>query len=157
MGAGARLTEPLLTIESVSSGGLVALGLGVLDWEVKDCLSRFKTICQEAFTERLLRSPILSGFPKLRSKYKTRPFEQSLIESFGEDLLFGGPTDQHLYARHVAVTATTDTGEDPLILTNYNRSQTKNCETQYFTKVKPLLMWYSRVQLRKTRKQRLGA
>jgi hypothetical protein len=55
-------------------------------------------------------------------KYKTRPFEQILQDTFKEETIFGGIHDESSsYFTKVAITPTTDTGERPVIFTNYNR------------------------------------
>ena len=55
-------------------------------------------------------------------RYRTRPFEQALQEVFKDEFLFGGAHDEsNSYFTRVAVTSTTDTGEKPVILPNYNR------------------------------------
>ena len=59
------------------------------------------------------------------SRYKTRPLLQILKETFGDGSIFGGSRVDHesRYHTKVAVTATTDTCELPVIFTNYNRQQ----------------------------------
>ena len=110
------MTLPLIDIYSVySTGGIIAVGLGVENWRVETCIKHFRRLTDKAFTSRL---------PGMRfgHRYRTRPFEQALQEVFKDEFLFGGAHDEsNSYFTRVAVTATTDTGEKPVILTNYNR------------------------------------
>ena len=58
----------------------------------------------------------------MRSKYRTKPLEKALLQAFGDESMFGGvPEDMSGSARKVAVTAATETGEEVVIFTNYNR------------------------------------
>lgn len=110
------MTLPLIDIYSVySTGGIIAVGLGVENWPVETCIKHFRRLTDKAFTSRL---------PGMRfgHRYRTRPFEQALQEVFKDEFLFGGaPDESNSYFTRVAVTATTDTGEKPVILTHYNR------------------------------------
>lgn len=56
-----------------------------------------------------------------RSKYKTGPFNEILRENFGDDLLFGGDGQERRYQRKVAVVSAHGTGQEAVILANYNR------------------------------------
>ena len=111
----------------------MALGLGVQNWPIQDCISKFKSLCGAAFTEREFAGILL--FEHLatanhKSKYKNKPFEGALESAFGKDLLFGGDAQPRHYARSVAVTTTTGVGTEPRILANYNRPQKENRESQ---------------------------
>jgi hypothetical protein len=91
------------------------MGLGVQNWRVEACIKHFLKLSDKAFTPRL------PGM-MLGRKYKTRPFEQSLQEVFRDEYLFGGIHEEpNSYWTRVAITSTTDTGERPVIFTNYNR------------------------------------
>lgn len=112
-----------------STGGIIALGLGIQNWSVQDCIHRFRNLCHEAFTERVFYDvPILEQLATAvwKSKYKTSPFETLLKNAFGTDLLFGGLSQPHHYARNVAVTTTGGVGWEPRILANYNRPVGEN-------------------------------
>lgn len=100
----------------VSTGGLLALGLGIKDWSLDHMIEIFPKLIDKAFT------PKLSGLKFGRRKYRTRPLEETLVEHLKEDVLFGGSheTPSRLSPR-VAVTAATETGEEAVIFTNYNR------------------------------------
>ncbi len=107
-----------------STGGIIALGLGVENWTVEQCISKFTSLCGAAFTpRRLLKVPLLGNLSTIshRSMYKRKPFEKALQESFGDRPLFGVSTSQEGHMIKVAVTSTTLVGQQPVVLANYNR------------------------------------
>ncbi len=62
----------------------------------------------------------------LGSKYKTAPLRDVLHGAFGEEQLYGGQRKANcVYNTQVAVTATSGTGEEGLILANYSRHEEK--------------------------------
>ncbi|KAF2096172.1 FabD/lysophospholipase-like protein [Rhizodiscina lignyota] len=102
-------------IVGTSTGGILAMGLGVENWPVETCIRHFTRLCDKAFTLRL------PGM-RLGRKYRTRPFEECLKEVLPDEYMFGGEHDDpRSYHRRVAITSTTDTGQSPVIFTNYNR------------------------------------
>lgn len=106
--------------DTKSTGGIIALGLGVKRWGVEECIQRFKELCPQAFTGRSY--PAFKHFELLAHKswYKTKPLESALKSAFGDKLLFGGPTSDGPTNIRVAVTSTTASENRPVILTNYN-------------------------------------
>jgi len=65
----------------LSTGGIIALGLGVEDWTVEQCIGKFTSLCGDAFNPReLLGVPLLGKLSMVnhRSMYKTKPFEKAL-------------------------------------------------------------------------------
>jgi predicted acylesterase/phospholipase RssA len=113
-----------------STGGIIALGLGAMGWSVRECTTRFDTLCEKAFTRRkggLL--PVVGWLVSAahQSRYETQPLETALRSSFKEELLFGGFRDlsEHHHNMHrmtkVAVTTTTTSGT-VCLLANYNRT-----------------------------------
>ena len=110
-----------------STGGLIALGLGVKQWSVNHCVTEFVRLCDQAFTPRELNNIFaLEQATTLKhgSKYKTTPLRSALRTAFGNDLLYGGRPKAHLsYSTQVAVTATTGTGETGVVLANYSRNE----------------------------------
>ncbi|KAF8848057.1 hypothetical protein BDZ45DRAFT_733176 [Acephala macrosclerotiorum] len=113
-------------IVGTSTGGFIGLGLGVKEWAVNECTSRFINLCDRAFTPREFPNvPILNVLATINhsSKYKTKPFEDALRKTFEEDLLFGGHCDTARYQRKVAVVSSLNPGRRAAILTNYNRLQ----------------------------------
>lgn len=85
----------------------------------------FKALCKRAFSERELADTILKKLVTLHhgSKWKTTPLHEVLHESFGDNLLFGGVSNNAKYATKVAVVSTSGTGNRSLIMANYNRQQ----------------------------------
>jgi hypothetical protein len=101
------------------------LGLGVQQWSVESCITKFTALANKAFTPRL------GGM--LGTRYKTGPLEQALEESFGNEFLFGGQHDECKgYHTKVAVTASTETGDKAVIFTNYNRQPDSQGNTYLF-------------------------
>lgn len=100
------------------------MGLGARGWTISKCITKFKDLCSQAFTPRDLDG--VWGLNKLvllhhGSKYKTKPFELVLKESFEDRLLFGGPNERGEVLTKVAVTSTTAIQQHPVVLANYNR------------------------------------
>ncbi|KAI9849895.1 MAG: hypothetical protein M1837_000109 [Sclerophora amabilis] len=113
-----------------STGGIVALGLGVENWTVDTCIAKFTKLCSEAFTPREMHGiPGLEQLATLshKSKYKTRPLEEALKESFHEDKLFGGTSENNRYLRKVAVTSSTENGSGCATYI-FERSEKENAE-----------------------------
>jgi hypothetical protein len=103
---------------SFSTGGIIALGLGIKNWSIETCTKTFISLVNRAFDSRLP-----GGIRFGKSRYKTKPLEEILLECFGEEAMFGGVPDiPSGYLRKVAVTAATGAGERAVIFTNYNRA-----------------------------------
>lgn len=120
-----------------STGGIIALGLGVEGWSIDECINHFEKLCTKAFTPREFHS--IPGFAQLSaithdySKYKSKPFEGVLKATFSasDQPLFGGKQDHPHSSVKVAVTSTTETAVKALLLTNYNRSHKKDHECKF--------------------------
>ncbi|KAL8902691.1 MAG: hypothetical protein Q9207_004458 [Kuettlingeria erythrocarpa] len=114
-------------IVGTSTGGIIALALGVKQWTTNQCVTEFVRLCDKAFTPREFNH--LRGLEEATtlwhgSKYKTKPLRDALYSAFGEELLYGGSRKAHLsHTTHVAVTATSGTGEKGLVLANYSRHE----------------------------------
>ncbi|KAI9691461.1 MAG: hypothetical protein M1822_007532 [Bathelium mastoideum] len=114
-------------IVGTSTGGIVALGLGVKQWTVNQCVTEFVRLCDQAFTPREFKYVV--GLEQATtlfhgSKYKTTPLREALHTAFGDESLYGGRRKAHLsYNTQVAVTATSGTGEMGLVLANYSRHE----------------------------------
>ncbi|KAL8762431.1 MAG: hypothetical protein Q9184_001559 [Pyrenodesmia sp. 2 TL-2023] len=114
-------------IVGTSTGGIIALALGVKQWTINQCVTEFVRLCDQAFTPREFNH--FRGLEEATtlyhgSKYKTRPLREALHSAFGEELLYGGSRKAHLsYTTQVAVTATSGTGEQGLVLANYSRHE----------------------------------
>ncbi|KAF2462522.1 FabD/lysophospholipase-like protein [Lindgomyces ingoldianus] len=111
-----HVLTPLLTAHD-STGGILALALGVKRWDVRDSIQRFKKLVDKAFTPKFV-----GGLKLGKSKYRTKPLEDALKETFKDEAIFGGTRDVASGARKVAVTASCETGEQAVIFANYNRA-----------------------------------
>ena len=105
----------------------MALGLGVKQWSVNQCVTEFVRLCDQAFTPWEFKNVIgLEQTANLihGSKYQTKHLHDALRSAFGDDLFYGGRREAHLsYNTQVAVTATSGTGETGLVLANYSRHE----------------------------------
>ncbi|KAK5360276.1 hypothetical protein LTS13_010366 [Exophiala xenobiotica] len=113
-------------IVGTSTGGIIALAIGVKQWSLNQCISEFVRLCDQAFTPRELQAPGLKQMTTLRhgSKYRTQPLRNALRQAFGNEDLYGGPKKGHaVYDTKVAVTATSGTGDKPVLLANYSRQE----------------------------------
>lgn len=109
----------------LSTGGLIALGLGVKQWSVDQCIAEFVRLVDQAFSPREFNNiTVLEEAATVShgSKYKTQPLRRALLSSFGKEQLYGGQKAAHrVYNTHVAVTAASGTGEEAIVLANYSR------------------------------------
>lgn len=114
-----------------SAGGMIALGLGIRNLRIDDCLSRFKALCQKFFVKRgvIKHAPVqnIARFLKSlfvmsgKSIYRSKPFEKALREVFDENSsLYNRPQPGNSVATRVAVTTTLARDDKAAILTNYN-------------------------------------
>jgi len=106
-----------------------------MNWRVDDCVNHFLTLADKAFTKRSIGIQNIPLLGRIGRKYKTRPFEETLKETFGEKYLFGGrlSEDASQYNTKVALTSTTGTGTTPLVLSNYNRPGGSECMITHFS------------------------
>lgn len=120
-------------MQSVSTGGIIALGLTARDWTVAHCIDEFKSLCKKAFTlRRGMTVPGVSWFVQNynHSMYETQPLQEALHSAFTEEqYLFGGRhTGVSSTDIKVAVTATSLLGK-PVTLANYNRLCREKCNS----------------------------
>ena len=105
-------------IVGTSTGGILALALGVKNWPVRSCIALFRKVVDRAFTPKFY-----GGLKIGKRKYRTHPLEEVLKDQFKDESIFGGLHETPAsYARKVAVTASCETGEQAVIFTNYNRA-----------------------------------
>lgn len=111
---------------SLSTGGLIALGLAARNWSVEECTRHFEGLCRQAFTRRTGSNiPGVGWFVDNynHSKYETRPLEEALKTAYTEnEYLFGGARPHASFGTDVkvAVTATSAAGS-AVVFGNYNR------------------------------------
>ncbi|KAF1991096.1 hypothetical protein K402DRAFT_436349 [Aulographum hederae CBS 113979] len=116
-------------IVGTSTGGLITLGLGVMNWLVEECISQFESMVTKAFTRRAGSAIWGVGFfvdNFNHSRYETKPLEQCLKDAYSEDqYLFGGRrqinTANAGSTVRVAVTAASLNGRSAIVMGNYNR------------------------------------
>ena len=105
------------------------MGLGVQGWSVDECMQKFQDMCRTAFTGREFAVvPIMRvlAWANHGSKYKTKPFERVLKDTFDANrLLFGGQSMTNMSMK-VAVTTTTYVDQRPVVFSNYNRPENKS-------------------------------
>lgn len=105
----------------------MSLGLVAKQMRVEQSIEVFIKLCKKAFVPREFNNaPILGTLATLNhgSKWKTTPLHEALEKALGNDLLFGGKhKDRENYATKVAVVATKGSGDQPLIIANYNREE----------------------------------
>jgi hypothetical protein len=113
-----------------STGGIIALGLGVKKLPAKELSEKFIYFCKSAFTPRgSSHIPVINTLAALHhgSKYETRPLEKILVDQYGEELLFGGKHESDNYTTKVAVVSTTGSGRETTVLGNYIRQEWDGC------------------------------
>lgn len=119
-----------------STGGIIAIGLGVKRWTVEATMEKFKDICREAFTPREMQKvPLIGTLSKMYhgSVFKTQPLERVLRRYFSETPFFGGSRSRHNLntSVKVAVTATTALNHQAVVFANYNRPDTTGKAPRY--------------------------
>ncbi|KAK9417273.1 putative PNPLA domain-containing protein [Seiridium unicorne] len=119
-----------------STGGLVALGLGPMQWRVSECIEQFVTLCGEVFTRRTGGTlPVIGSFIDNyhHSRYQTSTLVSALQQAFSEDLfLFGGQQPAGSVSPvKVAVTATNLAGNKTYLLANYNQPRDAQKSNHY--------------------------
>lgn len=94
----------------------MALGLGIHNFSVQECIQHFKSVCRDGFKPNLLMDSCLRWLATLfcRPVYKTEPLEKALKSILGSKRLFGHRNN----ACRVAVTTTVD--KENRLIANYN-------------------------------------
>lgn len=132
-----------LRADRASTGGIIALGLGVKRWSVSNCIHRFQTLCQEAFTLRGPRMLKKIAIVSHKSYYRTKPLEDALQSAFSSDaLLYGGSKSSSSAEIKVAVTSTQATEKKAVVLSSYNTEG--NRDAREFNLPRPSLYMLTR-------------
>ena len=100
------------------------MSLSVKDRTVDSCLDMFIAMCDHAFTPRLKGIPFLSQLIYAIGsgrKYKTKPLHAALKTAFGEEEDLFGFSSQFRSGARVAVTSSSATTRESMLLANYRR------------------------------------
>lgn len=111
-------------IVGTGTGGMLAVALTSKDRTVDSCLDMFTAMCDHAYTPRLKGIPLLSSLVQALGsgrKYKTKPLHAALKTAFSEDQDFFGASDRLRNGSRVAVTASSATGREGILLASYRR------------------------------------
>lgn len=110
-------------IVGTGTGGMLAIALTQKDRTVDSCLDMFTAMCDHAYTPRLKGIPVINQIVQALGsgrKYKTKPLVAALKTAFSEDAdLFG--SDKFRNGARVAVTASSATGRESILLASYRR------------------------------------
>lgn len=119
------LPEHEHNIDTSSTGGYVALGLGVKQWSVDLCADRFVRLCSEAFQPKPINKLVPERFTTARNRlprYKTKPSYAVLQQQLGDDALYGKvPDDAVVRDNKVCVTTVPPNGGNAVAIGNYAR------------------------------------
>ncbi|KAF2773221.1 hypothetical protein EJ03DRAFT_323724 [Teratosphaeria nubilosa] len=111
-------------IVGTGTGGMIALALSLKDRTVSSCIDMFSAICDHAFTPRMKGVPVVSQIAKIFSsgpRYKTKPLHAALKTAFSEDQDLFGSTDKLRSGARVAITSTSATERESILLASYRR------------------------------------
>ncbi|KAF5717819.1 hypothetical protein FMUND_5550 [Fusarium mundagurra] len=106
-------------IVGTSTGGIIALGIGVQRRSATECISLFRDICREGFEAKLLTKSRFFGWAARwfsSSIYKTDVLETALQEAFGDK----DPKSLYGLNSSCRVAVTTTAKEDCHLIANYN-------------------------------------
>ena len=106
------------------TGGMLAIALAQKDRTVDSCLDMFTAMCDHAYTPRLKGVPVINQIVQALGsgrKYKTKPLVAALKTAFSEDADLFGSSDRFRNGARVAVTASSATGRESILLASYRR------------------------------------
>lgn len=113
-------------IVGTGTGGLIATALSLKDRSVDSITDMFTAMCDHAFTPRLKGVPVISQIAQLfgsAPKYKTKPLLGALKTAFTEDDDLFGSHDKPRNGARVALTATSATGQETILMASYRRPE----------------------------------
>lgn len=108
------------------TGGLLAVALSQKDRTVVGCMDMFTAMCDHAFTPRLKGVPVINQIVQAFGsgrKFKTKPLHAALRTAFGDDLDLFGSSDRLRSGARVAVTTSSATGRESILLASYRRCE----------------------------------
>ncbi|PSN60686.1 FabD/lysophospholipase-like protein [Corynespora cassiicola Philippines] len=123
-------------VVGTSTGGILALGLGLKNWSVDHCTKMFLNMVDRAFTPKIWG---LGGVKFGTTKYRTQPLQDALRDTFKEEMIFGSKFETPRSGRKVAVTSSNDTGGQAVIFTNYNQAASNQATSAASTYFKPFV------------------
>lgn len=113
-------------IVGTGAGGMLGVALSTKERTVDSCIDQFKAICEHAFTPRMKGIPMVTSIAAAFGsgrRYKTKPLYSALKTAFGEDdQLFGSFAKLRTGSR-VALTSTSATGRESILLASYRRAE----------------------------------
>jgi hypothetical protein len=113
-------------IVGTGTGGLIATALSLKDRSIDSITDMFSAMCDHAFTPRLKGVPVISQIAQMfgsAPKYKTKPLLGALKTAFTEDDDLFGSHDKPRNGARVALTSTSVTGQETLLLASYRRPE----------------------------------
>jgi len=108
------------------TGGLLAVALSQKDRTVDGCIDMFTAMCDHAFTPRLKGIPVINQLVQAFGngrKYKTKPLHAALKTAFSDDLDLFSASDRLRTGARVAITASSATGRESILLASYRRAE----------------------------------
>ncbi|KAK5175711.1 uncharacterized protein LTR77_000850 [Saxophila tyrrhenica] len=108
------------------TGGMLAVALSQKDRTVDGCIDMFTAMCDHAFTPRLKGVPVINHLVQAFGngrKYKTKPLHAALKTAFSDDLDLFGASDRLRTGARVAITASSATGRESMLLASYRRAE----------------------------------
>ena len=113
-------------IVGTGTGGLIAVALAMKDRTVDSCIDMFSALCDHAFTPRLKGVPVISQIAQVIGsgpKFKTKPLYAALKTAFTEEDDLFGSTNRIRRGARVALTSTSATGRESILLASYRRPE----------------------------------
>lgn len=113
-------------IVGTGTGGMLGAALAMRDRTVDSCIDMFCCLCDHAFTPRLKGMPIINQIAQVFGngpKFKTKPLYSALKTAFGDDDELFGPSSRIRPGSRVALTTTSVTGRESIVLASYRRPE----------------------------------
>ncbi|EMD00681.1 hypothetical protein BAUCODRAFT_59422, partial [Baudoinia panamericana UAMH 10762] len=111
-------------VVGTGTGGMLGVTLSLKDRTVESTIDMFCAMCDHAFTPRLKGIPIISEIAQVFGsgpRYKTKPLHAALKTAFSEEEDLFSPASRLREGARVAVTTTSVTGRESILLASYRR------------------------------------